>query len=288
MLAARKVIAVLAIVCTSYFQALPSHADPGPDDSEGRASLFGSDEDRGVIAITSVGYGTPSQDGDTVNVADASSGSIPVGNAANWSPLNIGLSAPNCSPYGSSGGIGLSDGRGPVVTSNCLSLPDAQLGNNNSGRNRRGPSLADLVGAASDKMIALAIRPDLRIAPGEIGLTGLPSYFWLAVSPQPITATASAGGTTVTAQAFPVQFHWVFDDGEDLITQSSGRPWTKELPGNIEHTYEARGQYNITVEVLYQARWQVNGGPWQSLGYFTTSGSRDYPVRQVVAVLVKP
>jgi hypothetical protein len=60
------------------------------------------------------------------------------------------------------------------------------------------------------------------------------------------------------------------------------------VPGDIEHTYETRDHYDLSVQVLYQARWQLNGGEWQALGFFSTSDTRTYPVRQVVAVLVRP
>jgi hypothetical protein len=42
----------------------------------------------------------------------------------------------------------------------------------------------------------------------------------------------------------------------------------------------------VAIDVVWEARWQLNGGPWQSLGYFTTSDSRDYPVQEVITVLV--
>jgi hypothetical protein len=42
------------------------------------------------------------------------------------------------------------------------------------------------------------------------------------------------------------------------------------------------------VEVIWQARWNVNDGPWRDLGFFSTADARTYPVRQIIAVLVKP
>jgi hypothetical protein len=209
-------------------------------------------------------------------------------------PLIVGLSAHNCTPYTTPAGIGLGLDLGEAGSGDCLSFsapdPVQRLVDRGGPRSRggRGPSLEELIRTAADRAIALAISPELKVAPDGVGLTGLPSYFWLAQRPQPISATAGAGGVTVTAEAYPTQYVWTFGDGEDLVTTTSGRPWTRDVPGNIEYTYETRGRYDLSVEVIYRARWRVDGGPWQSLGFFSTSDLRTYPVRQVVAVLVRP
>jgi len=61
----------------------------------------------------------------------------------------------------------------------------------------RPPSPEELARIATDRAITLAPQPELRVAPRAIGLTGLPSYFWLAAEPQPISATAGALGLVV-------------------------------------------------------------------------------------------
>jgi hypothetical protein len=117
-----------------------------------------------------------------------------------------------------------------------------------------------------------------------VGLTGLDSFFWLAQQPQPISASAGV----VTAEARPSQYAWDFADGHNKTTSSSGRRWTPRREGNIAHMYETRGSYDVSVDVIWTARWRIGSGPWQPLGYFTTSDSATYPVRQVVALLVRP
>jgi hypothetical protein len=143
-----------------------------------------------------------------------------------------------------------------------------------------------LVRRAFDQAVALAAQPELTIAPARVGLTGLESYFWLAERPRPISATASAGGLSVTAQAAPAQYVWSFGEGDATVTDHTGRPWTRQAPGNIAHLYETRGAYDVSVEVVWEARWRSGGGAWQPLGFFSTSDGSTYPVRQVQSRLV--
>jgi hypothetical protein len=148
------------------------------------------------------------------------------------------------------------------------------------------PSPVEVASVLADQAIALAPDPQLKIAPGGVGLTGLESYFWLGNDLEPITASAAVGGFTVTAEARPVQYRWDFGDDADELSFDPGRAWTRYHPGNIDHVYETRGRYRVGVEAIWEARWQLNGGPWQSLGHFSTSDGRDYSVRQIVPVLV--
>ena len=154
----------------------------------------------------------------------------------------------------------------------------------------RGPAPASPENIALillDEAVARAGRPNLQIAPGRVGLTGLDSFFWTD-EPRAIHVTASVPGLTVAAEARPVQYVWDFGDGARKTTTGPGRPWSRRQPGTIAHLYERRGSYEVRVEVIWQARWRVGGGEWQPLGYFSTSDAVDYPVRQIVALLVKP
>lgn len=160
-------------------------------------------------------------------------------------------------------------------------LPDA-------GRRRPPrPSPESLAQAAYDRMISLAPSPELDLAPARIGLTGLPSFFWVGNDLRPVTATAGVRGLTVTAEARPVRFLWDFGDGATRTTQHPGRPWSKGRRGNVGHVYETKGRYEPSVTVVWAARWRRNGGAWNDLGYFSTTGSADYPVREMIAVLVR-
>jgi hypothetical protein len=136
----------------------------------------------------------------------------------------------------------------------------------------------------ADRAIALAPDPRIQVTPERIGVTGLDSYFW-ADRPAPITASAAVGGVIVTAEARPVQWVWDFGDGDDLVTSDAGRPYGGGEPGNIAHVYESLGRYDLSVEAIWEARWHVGRGEWRSLGYFSNSASRTYPVRQVIPIL---
>ena len=137
-----------------------------------------------------------------------------------------------------------------------------------------------------DRVIELVAAPDLNIAPSEIGLTGLQTYVWID-EPAPVSVSAAAGGTTVDARAFPTQYLWDWGDGNDTLTYDSGRSWTRTRPGSIEHVYETRGRYDLSVEVVWEAQWRINGGAWQALGFFSLADSVNYPVRQVQARLTR-
>ena len=135
--------------------------------------------------------------------------------------------------------------------------------------------------------MSLAPQPQLEVAPGRLGLTGLRSYFWLEAPPRPIVATATAGATTVTAVAVPAEFVWTFGDGHQKATSSSGRAWRRGRRGSIGHMYQTAGRYDLGVEVVWRAQWRLGSGAWQPLGSFTTSDAREYPVRELLAWLVR-
>ncbi|MFP5352729.1 MAG: PKD domain-containing protein [Actinomycetota bacterium] len=135
--------------------------------------------------------------------------------------------------------------------------------------------------------MAVAERPELRIAPSRIGLTGLRSYFWLDHVPPTVWATASVPGVLVTAEARPVRYGWNFGEGHALTTANIGRAWSRRVPGSISHLYERRGHYPVEVQVVWEARWRIGAGPWTHLGYFSNSTARDYPVRQMVGRLTR-
>jgi hypothetical protein len=153
------------------------------------------------------------------------------------------------------------------------------------GRDPRGPQPPG-PGRIIDRVIELVAAPELEIAPSEIGLTGLETYVWIE-EPRPVGVTAAAGGTTVEARASPTQYLWDWGDGNDTLTYSSGRAWTEHSPGTIEHVYETIGRYDLSVEVVWEAQWRINGGGWRALGLFSLRDGVDYPVRQVQSRLTR-
>lgn len=204
-------------------------------------------------------------------------------------PVPVAISAHNCIPRVDARGVSLSyvfteSGVGDCVS--FVSPPPVPNRPERPGRRPR-PSAESLAQSAYERVVELAPRPALDVAPGRVGLTGLPSYFWVGNDLAPVTASASAGGVTVTATARPAQYRWDFGDGTDRTTNHGGRAWTKRNPGNVGHLYETKGRYEPSVTLTWVASWRINGGPWQPLGYFSTTGSVQYPVREVRAVLVQ-
>ncbi len=149
------------------------------------------------------------------------------------------------------------------------------------------PTAEEIALLLLDEAVATAAPPNLKIVPSRVGLTGLDSFFWTD-PPRPIQVTATVPGLTVTAEARPRQYVWGFGDGARRTTTRPGRPWTRRHNGTIGHTYETRGSYDVTLEVVWEARWRAGTREWRYLGYFTTADSANYPVRQVIALLVKP
>ena len=182
---------------------------------------------------------------------------------------------------------------GPTDTPACDPSPPGGIGGGGSGgqsgptsNGPPPPSPEELAVLAADRAIAAAPRLRWRVAPSDVGLTGLESYFWLTNRPRPISAVARVPGLTVVAEARPVQYVWRFGDGTEEVTTEPGTPWRPGRPGSIGHLYEVRGRYRVVVEAIWEARWRLGGRPWRSLGYFTTTSGRGYAVRQVVSRLV--
>lgn len=225
-----------------------------------------------------------------VTAAASSPSSVATGTHADGPPAPVAISAHNCIPRSQPVGVSLSFDIVESSVGDCISFVSPEPVPDRPARGPRRaprPSPESLAQRAFDRVISLAPDPELGIAPARVGLTGLPSFFWVDGELAPVTATAGVRGLTVTAEARPVRYQWDFDDGTTRSTQHGGRPWTRGRDGNVGHVYEAKGRYEPGVTVLWAARWRVNGGPWADLGYFSTAGSAEYPVREMIAVLVR-
>ena len=208
--------------------------------------------------------------------------------ASGIGPLAQGLKLHNCTAVfsGLQGSfLPLSYSFVDAAGGDCVSfvVPEPQ----ERARSRRArPSPELLALRAFDRMVALAGLPELTLAPAKIGLTGMPTYVWLERQPRPVSARAAVPGLVVQARAAPQEYRWLFGDGGELLTDHPGTPYRPKRPGSIAHTYEVKGHYTVTVEVVYHATYRVNGGPWRPLGAFRTSDSRPLPVRELIPMLV--
>lgn len=138
-----------------------------------------------------------------------------------------------------------------------------------------GPSPRDVAQLAIDDMALRAI--DIGITPspiaGRIGLVGMPVWMW-AQSPDdhsygPITATASAGGITITATATVQKVTWEMGDGTTVVCDSAGTPYKakhgKHPSPDCGHVYETSsagepgGTYTVTATSAWVITWAGAG-----------------------------
>jgi hypothetical protein len=116
-----------------------------------------------------------------------------------------------------------------------------------------------------------------------VGLTGLPSWFWLGGNPQMPDATASAGPLTVRVHAELIDVVWRFGDGAGL---SSGINVGRPSSGGIQHVYQTDtfgrpGGYALSALTRYQVTYSVNGGPFNLLGVKARPVVTTYQVNQL-------
>jgi hypothetical protein len=256
------------------FPAGPVAGQEAKGSPTGTAGFLDADNP-GIWAEAGVTYQPPKEEPSVIGSSDE--------------PVLVGIQPHSCTPVysgggTSGGGIGL-DFAFADATGDCLtfsSLPDPPPIDRDEPRDYSAPQLAAI---AADKARSLATLPAFEAAPAHIGLTGLPTYVWLARRPATVSATAEVPGLAVTAEAYPVRYLWDFGDGAGIETATHGRAWTRRQAGTIRHTYERKGRYTLAVRVVWYARWRVGTGPWQPLGHFMNAATRPHPVREVVSVL---
>lgn len=137
-------------------------------------------------------------------------------------------------------------------------LPDGTIFRSNGGCQRVGPSQADVQGAAlREAERVVPVPPTLSIAPRGGAVTQLP----LIVSASDDQPHAVA----VTVLGVPLQLHltptwtWNFGDGTQQQTTTPGRAYDGTDPSQardgyyVQHTYRARGQVHLAVQVHWTA-----------------------------------
>ncbi|HET6857471.1 MAG TPA: ATP/GTP-binding protein [Streptomyces sp.] len=131
----------------------------------------------------------------------------------------------------------------------------------------------ELAQRAVDSMTLLG--PDINInpSPDGKGLVGMP--VWMAVDRSPTTwgpntASASAGGITVTATAKVSRIVWAMGDGSSVTCTAPGTPYQKvyglKTSPDCGHVYNQPstdaqgGRYKVTATSTWVIDWQVDGG----------------------------
>jgi len=125
--------------------------------------------------------------------------------------------------------------------------------------------------------VGLAPTP-VESNPESLGVIGLPVWMWVtnpiastySTSDDPLTASASAGGITVTARAYVERVEWDMGDGSDPITCGAGTEYNvsvdqkKESPDcGYTYTKTSWDQPNHRYAVTASSYWRVD---WAGAG----------------------
>jgi hypothetical protein len=118
----------------------------------------------------------------------------------------------------------------------------------------------------------------------RVGLTGLPSWFWLSGSSSMADAVASSGPLTVSVRARLEGISWEFGDGLGYASLDLGQAYPAQ--SDIQHlyqtdTYRVTNGYTVIAILRYLVTYSVNGGPWKTLGVKTRPISQQYLVYQL-------
>lgn len=122
--------------------------------------------------------------------------------------------------------------------------------------------------------------------PDAPGVVGIQTWLWINGADEhtwgPNTATASAGGVTVTATAQATKTVWKLGDGTTVTCRNPGTEWRRSLPGAKEdsptcgHTYlrDSGSQPGHSYTIAATTHWTVDwsGGGQSGTITFTLTG----------------
>lgn len=166
----------------------------------------------------------------------------------------------------------------------------------------------DLVPGARDEVVRRLPTPQVRIGPADEDPDGWTyvnnrTFFWIDDAPgqwHPVTATASAGGITVTVTATPVSLRVDPGDGSPTVTCAGTPPavtranFHPDITG-CSHTYRNSSAvapngrtWPVTASIVWHVTWTATTGEGGDLGYVATaSPTRDLPVAEIQAVVTR-
>ncbi|MFD5065113.1 ATP/GTP-binding protein [Streptomyces sp. NPDC058394] len=131
---------------------------------------------------------------------------------------------------------------------------------------------AVLAQAAVDKMLLRGPQIGITPKPGGKGVVGMPVYMWTARGAEtygPNTASASAGGVTVTATARVTRIVWQMGDGKTITCTTAGTPYKAEYgkkpSPDCGYRYrqpsatQESGKYHVTATSTWTIDWMGGG-----------------------------
>lgn len=131
------------------------------------------------------------------------------------------------------------------------------------------------------------IRPQLD-PPGGESITNFGTVFHSGVEPYEETVMMGGGRLPIKVAADPVEFHWLFGDGEDRTTTHAGTTWDGDPGQLIKHEYDKPGNYYPYVEILWtNYRYQLPGRDWTYIDgeIWLTSPSSEVSVYELNPIL---
>ena len=111
------------------------------------------------------------------------------------------------------------------------------------------------------RAINIGIVPEPRA--GSVGIIGMPTWMWAQNPSQstwgPVTKSASAGGSTVTATANVDRVVWAMGDGSTVSCTGPGTAYQdsfgKKSSPTCGHTYTRQGTYTVRATSYWTVQW---------------------------------
>ncbi len=129
-----------------------------------------------------------------------------------------------------------------------------------------GPDPALLAQEAVDSMRLQGITIGTAPPQGTQGLVNIPVWLWASEpapnSWGPISATAAAGGVSVTATARATAVQWLMGDGAS-VSCGKGVPYepgASATSAPCQHTYRSAGTWPVTAATTWQVEWTASTG----------------------------
>ena len=146
------------------------------------------------------------------------------------------------------------------------------------------------------KHLAL-LSPLIEASPpvGVDQLVNVPTWLWLAGPWNPVQATATVPGVSVTATAVPQLVTWRMGDGSVVVCHGPGTPFgSGDNPAapspTCGHTYRESsasapgGVFTVTATITWNVTWAGGGGNG-AFGGLTTTAAVQMPVAESQAIV---
>lgn len=107
----------------------------------------------------------------------------------------------------------------------------------------------------------------VRIEPGAETLVNVRTNFY--TEPQPFSRSIDLLGFAVDLEATPTTYTWIHGDGTTSRTSDPGSPYPDLA---VTHRYrDPSARVSPRVDVTYEVRYRVDGGPWLPLSQTLTA-----------------